>query len=137
MGKETFNSRPSFLKDNRLLNDSLITFDLPGIVEKIKHECSWKKGDLYAQVLLNNSDKQIVVAALHEGTEIESFQSNDSITFQIIEGKLKFRTRKESAILEKGQLLTLYENTKYKLTTSEETVFLLTIAYGILQPAEN
>jgi len=52
-------------------------------------------------------------------------------------GKIKVRTRKESAILEKGQLLTLYENTKYKLTTSEETVFLLTIAYGILQPAEN
>jgi quercetin dioxygenase-like cupin family protein len=137
MGTETFNTKTSFLKDNGSLNDSLITFDLPTIVEKIKHEHSWKKGDLYTRILLNNTDKQIVLAALHEGTEIESFQSNDSVTFHIIEGKLKFRTRKESVILEKGQLLTLYENTKYSLTTREKTIFLLTIAYGILQPVEN
>ena len=88
-------------------------------------------------ILLKSPDKQIVLTALHEGTEINSFQSNDSITFQIIEGKLKFQTRKESVTLNKGQLLTLHENIKYSLTTSEETVFLLTIANSTLKQAEN
>jgi quercetin dioxygenase-like cupin family protein len=78
-----------------------------------------------------------VLTALHENTEVNSFQSNDSITFQIIEGKLKFHARKESITIDKGQLLTLHENIKYSLTAMEETVFLLTITNGTLQKAEN
>lgn len=77
-----------------------------------------------------------MLTALHDGTEIQSFQSNDSITFQIIEGKLMFHTRKESVTLDKGQLLTLHENIKYSLT-SKETVLLLTIASGALQLSKN
>ena len=88
-------------------------------------------------ILLKSPGKQIVLTALHEGTEINSYQSNDSITLQIIEGKLRFQTRKESITLDKGQLLTLHENIKYSLSTMEETVFLLTIANGILKPGEN
>ena len=88
-------------------------------------------------ILLKCQDKQMVLIALHEGTGIKSFQSNDSVTFQIIEGKLKFQTRKESVTLEKDQLLTLHEKIDYILTTNEETVFLLTIANGTLQYAEN
>ena len=60
---------------------------------------------------------------MHEGTEILSYQSNDSVTFQIIEGKLKFHIRKDTVTLNKGQLLTLEENVKYWLTTDQETVF--------------
>jgi quercetin dioxygenase-like cupin family protein len=117
---------------------STLSYDLPALIEKMKHSNSWAKGELNAMILLKSPDKQIVLTALHEGTEITSFQSNDSITFQIIEGKLKFHTRKESLTLDKGQLLTLHENIKYSLTSREETVFLLTIANSNLsQSAEN
>jgi hypothetical protein len=88
-------------------------------------------------ILMNSDAKQIVLTTLEGGTEIKSFQSNYSITFQIIEGLLKFHTRKESVIIGKGQMLTLWEKIRYSLTTREETVFLLAIANGILQPAEN
>jgi quercetin dioxygenase-like cupin family protein len=118
------------------MDSSLRSYDLPVLIEKMKHSHTWAKGELNAMILLNSPDKQIVLTALHEGTEINSFQSNDSITFQIIEGKLKFHTRKESVTLDKGQLLTLQDNIKYSLKTREETVLLLTIANGTLQPAE-
>ena len=88
-------------------------------------------------ILLNSRDKQLLLTALHEGTEIESFQSNDSITFQIIEGKLSFHTRKESVTLDTGQLLTLREKIRYRLTSREETVFLLTIANGTSRQTTN
>jgi quercetin dioxygenase-like cupin family protein len=134
---ETLNTKPSFRKDNRSLNPSLLTFDLPTLIENMKHSHTWAKGELNAMILLKSPHKQIVLTALHEGTEISSFQSNDSITFQIIEGKLKFHTRKESVTLDKGQLLTLHENIKYNLITREETVLLLTIANSPFHSAEN
>jgi len=69
-----------------------------------------------------------MLVALHEGTEIVSFQSNDSITFQIIEGKMEFNTVKTSAAIGIGQALTLNDKVKYRLTASEETVLLMSIA---------
>lgn len=137
MGTETLNTKPAFRKNNRSFNASLHTFDLPALIQKMKLSYSWAKGELNAMILLKRPDKQIVLTTLHEDTEIISFQSDDSITFQIIEGKLWFHTQKESITLNKGQLLTLHENIKYSLTTREETVLLLTIARGTLQPAKN
>ena len=133
MKKDTLKTKASFLNDNLLINDSLHIFDLPTLIEKMKHKHTWIKGELNAKVLLKNPEKQIVLTILHGGTKIKSFQSNDSITFQIIEGKLKFHTHVESATLNKGQLLTLNKNINYNLKTKEETVLLLTIANGKLQ----
>lgn len=104
------------------------SFDLPTLIEELKQDHCWAKGELNAMILLNRPDKQIMLTVLHKGTEISSFHSGDTITFQIIEGKMKFYSRSNSIVLDKGQLLTLHENIKYRLTSNEETAFLLTIA---------
>jgi len=102
--------------------------DLPGLIRKMKLSHTWAQGDLNAMILIKDREKNVVLVALHEGTEIVSYQSNDSITFQIIEGKMEFNTRKTSAAVGIGQVLTLNEKVKYKLKVSEETVMLLSIA---------
>jgi len=137
MGKETIKANYLVHKENTSINPSLLIFDLPSLVEKIKVKRNWANGEINSMVLLKTPDKQIVLTALHNRTEIQSFQSNESITFQIIEGKLTFRTTKESVTLDEGQLLTLHENLKYSLTTEEETVFLLTIANSDLSMSVN
>ncbi|HZK95022.1 MAG TPA: hypothetical protein VFC67_12510 [Prolixibacteraceae bacterium] len=137
MGKVTFNANYLQSKDSNTGNPSLLMFNLPALVDKMKHKQSWANGELSAMILLKTPNKQIVLTAMHDGTEIQSFQSDDSITFQIIEGQLMLHTRKESVTLVKGQLLTLHENIKYSLNTSEETVLLLTIASGVLRFSEN
>lgn len=137
MGKETFKASNLVHKENTSIHPSLLIFDLPTLVEKIKVNQSWANGELNSMILLKTPDKQILLTALHDRTEIQSFQSNESITFQIIEGKLTFRTPKESVTLDEGQLLTLHENIKYSLTTEEETVFLLTIANSDLSMSVN
>jgi quercetin dioxygenase-like cupin family protein len=137
METETLIAKPPLPKDRGSHDSSLFTYDLPTLIENMKHSQTWAKGELNAMILLKTPEKDIVLTALHEGTEINSFQSNDSITLQIIEGKIKFQTRKESVTLIKGQLLTLYEKIRYSLTTREETVLLLTIANGPLQSAGN
>jgi len=137
MGKVTFKASYLLQKDNLSCSPTSLMFDLPALVDSMKHKPSWVKGELNAMILLQTPMKQIILTAIHEGTEIESFQSNDSITFQIIEGQAIFQTRKESVILDKGQLLTLHENTKYSLTSMEDTVLLLTISSGVLQLSQN
>lgn len=128
MEKQSFKTKTSLSNDKSIQNASLLNFDLPTLVENIKLSQSWVQGKLNAVILLKSPEKQIVLTALHEDTEINSFQSNDSITVQIIEGKLKFHTRKVSVMLGRGQILTLHENIKYSMLTKEKTVFLLTIA---------
>jgi len=103
------------------------SYDLPALIGNLKHSKSWAKGELKNIILLNSPDKQVLLTALHEKTEIDSFQASASVSFQILEGELMFSTKKESLILKKGQLLTLREKIKYSLTTNAETVFLLTI----------
>jgi len=136
MKKEPLKTKSPLSEENKSKSTSLRTFDLLSLIEKMKHEHTWEKGELNVKILLKNPQKQIVLTALHEGSKIRSFQSNDSVTFQIMEGKLNLHTRKESIDLDKGQLLTLDENMKYSLTTDEKTVFLLTIAKGNQQAAQ-
>lgn len=68
---------------------------------------------------------------MYEGTEIESFQANDSITLQIIEGHIRFRVRNDSVTIRKGELMKLDEHIKYNFVAREDTVFLLTILNGV------
>ncbi len=137
MEQEMLKISPLLHKKDKVNKTSLNTFDLLFLVEKLKRSQSWVNGGLNAMILLKRPEKQIVLTALHEGTEIVSFQSNDSITFQIIEGKLMFHSPKKTVILDKGQLLTLQEKIEYSLIASQETVFLLTIANVGLQPVKN
>jgi len=101
--------------------------DLPSLIRNLKNSPAWEMGEISPMVLSRNPGSNVVIAAMHEGTEIVSFQSNDSVSFQIIEGRVRFNTMNNSLTLEKGYFLKLSEKTKYKLTTSKETVLLLSI----------
>lgn len=134
---ETLKARLPFTKNKRSSDCTLLGFNLPSLIATMKQSYTWANGELNALTLLKSPNKQIILTAMHEGTEIKSFQSDDSIKFQIIEGKLRFHIRKDSITLNEGQLMTLDENIKYSLTTQEETVFLLTISNGIARAANN
>ncbi len=114
-------------KENGSLLPSLHTFDLPSLIEKMRHSPTWVKGELNAMIMLKTPEKQIILATLNEGTEIRSFQSNESVEFMIIDGKIEFRYNKESVVYKKGQLFILHENIEYSLFTLEESVVLITI----------
>jgi quercetin dioxygenase-like cupin family protein len=134
---ETFKTDLTLAKNNRSSDCTLLGFNLPSLIATMKQSYTWANGELNALILLKSPEKKIILTALHEGTEISSFQSNDSVTFQIIEGKLRFHIRKDTITLNEGQLMTLDENIKYRLTTQEETVFLLTISNEIKGNAKN
>ncbi len=137
MENKALKSQALVPKAKKLLNRSLLTFNLPLLVEKLKHLHCSVEGELNAMVLLKCADKQIILTSLPAETEIKSFQSDDSVTVQIIEGKLRFHTLNETVTLSKGKLLTLHENIKYSMKTKENTVFLLTIENAKKLPTIN
>ncbi len=107
--------------------ESSLPFHLPTHFEKVKLKRTWMKGKLDSKILVNRPDKQIVLTIISEDTEINFYQYNDSVTLQVIDGKLILNTQKESIILNEGQLFTINENLIYNLTSGAETVFLLTM----------
>jgi quercetin dioxygenase-like cupin family protein len=134
---ETLKINETYIMNYKSSESRLLAFDLPSLIDTMKQSYTWANGELNAMILLNSPEKQIILTAMHKGTEILSFQSKDSITFQIIEGKLKCHLRKDTVTLNEGQLMTLGEKIKYRLTTQEETVFLLTISNAGTKPLNN
>jgi len=137
MDKESLKTGTPLIKDISSLNMSLLAFDLPNLIKMMKQQHISSTEEPNSMILLNCLDKKVVLILLHAGTGFRSFQSNDAITFQVIEGMLTYHSHKEIVILEKGQFLTLDEKINYNLTTNEETVILLTIANRNLQYREN
>ena len=114
--------------DNILINLSLAKINLVDLINNMKSSLVTSSNKLKSIILVNRSDNKTLITALLNKTEISSFQSDDSTTIQLLEGKLRLHTRKESVILDKGNFITITEKVKYQLTSLEETVFLLTIA---------
>lgn len=126
MEPETLNRQTSSIRNNRVIKSSLFPYDLPGLIKNMKDTPDWKKGDLASAILLKSPCKQIVLTLMHDNTEVIFSQPGNSVTFQIIEGKIELHTHKKTVILNNGQFLTLNYNNKFSLTSLEESVFLLT-----------
>ncbi|HLN56122.1 MAG TPA: hypothetical protein VK207_09020 [Bacteroidales bacterium] len=122
-GKENFRENKLFNYEN----DFSSAYDIPSIIEDLKQEQSWLEGELSSVILLNSPSVKVLLTILHGGTEVISYQANDSITFQIIEGSLILHIKEESVVLEKGELMTLTDNVKYSFDAVEETAFLMTL----------
>jgi len=103
-----------------------MNFDIPSLIVTLKQDPAWSKKELSTMVLLKSPVKNIVLTLMPAGIEIRSVQLNDTITYQVLEGKLKFNIRNESVVLSKGELLMLNEKTKYQFDSLEESAFLLT-----------
>ena len=123
---ETLNNRPLYIRNNRFSNSTLFQYELPILIKKMKDTPGWRNGELAATILLKSPDKQIVLTILHDDTQVNSFQSGDSVTFQIIEGRIELHTPAKTVILNNGQYLTLHDKIKFSLTSLEDSVFLLT-----------
>jgi hypothetical protein len=137
MKSEEHLSDATMLPGEESSDDSLLSFDLPKLIRMLKFGNSWERGELCSKVLLKSPDKKIVLAAIPEGTEVTSSKSDDPITLQIIEGSLMLKTRKVNRSLIKGHLLTLAENTKFKLASKEESVLLITVAANAMATEYN
>ena len=131
MNFKTINPISSHLASDKHEGYSFSASDLPHIIEKLKEENFSIEENLSAIIFFKNQQRQVLLTAFREGAKFNSFQSNHSMIFQVMEGRIGFNTSKESVMLEKGQQLTLMENIAYGITSYEDTLLLLIIETGI------
>jgi hypothetical protein len=127
METETIYSTSFNSRDSSSVDSSLFTFGIPGLIERMKHGRAWENGGLSSMILLRSPGKEVILTALHEGTEIISFHSKDKVILQVIEGRLNFQSHDKTMTLSADQHLAINERMKFSLTSMTETVFLLTI----------
>jgi hypothetical protein len=111
-----------------------MNFDIPSLLETLKREPTWTRKELSSMVLLKSPVKNVVLTLLPAGIEISSTQVNDTMTYKVLEGKLQFRIRNESVILDKGEQIMLNEKTRYQVDSLEESAFLLTSENTVHSP---
>lgn len=123
MVKEKLGTKPYY----NYKSNQFSAFDIPGIIESLKKEQNWTRGELNFAILLKSPSVQVLLTIVHGGTEIVSYQSNDSVTYQVLKGSLILHIKNESIVLFEGELLTIDEKIKYSFDSIEETAFLLTL----------
>jgi quercetin dioxygenase-like cupin family protein len=124
--KSMFITESLMYKERRSLNSS----DLEALIANLKNEQTWMDGELKSAVLLRSPEKKIILTVLHKGTEIRSYQSDYSLTFQVIEGKLNLNYGNKTFTLLKGEVLIINEKLKYKIDSLEDSSFLMILASG-------
>jgi len=121
-----FVTESAMYNEKRALNSS----DLSVLIANLKNEETWEDGELKSAILLKSPAKKIILTVLHKGTEIRSYQSDYSLTFQVIEGKLKLNYGNKTFSLGKGEVLIMNERIKYKIESVEDSAFLMVLASG-------
>jgi hypothetical protein len=137
MEMETNDQKTAYKRISRAPISTALTLDLPAIIIKMKGSPDWKEGELKTEILLNSATRKIVLTLMHDKTEVESFNKDDSVSFKIIEGRMKFYSPLKTVILAEGQLLILRDKTRFTLTSLEESAFLLTIIPGTRRLQDN
>ncbi len=105
----------------------MVAVKLHRLVDGLKLNLLESGDNLKSIILSRRQDRQIVLVALNEAVEVESVQADDSVTIQLIEGKVRFQAKKRLVVLRKGQLLKVSEKIPYSLTAMEESVIMLTV----------
>ena len=119
---------PQRPEGERPLDAPMVIMDLPSFVEQIKQEPSWKDSDRNSITIFKTDGMRIVMIALHEGAELKTHSAAGVISVQVLEGQMRFTTEKQTAELNKGQMLALHEGIAHSVFANMETVFLLTLA---------
>jgi quercetin dioxygenase-like cupin family protein len=121
----------------RPLDAPLLTFDLASLLTQLKREDPWQQGTRNSMTLLKGQGLRVVLVALHAGAVIPSHRTESSLSLQVIEGVITFRTEVQALMLGKGQLLTLQPGIPHVVEAVEEAAFLLTFATETPPPVES
>lgn len=97
------------------------------LADNLKHEKRWEEGEINSMILKKNETRKEILLVMHSDTKIESFQRDQSVTINVIEGEIKLKTSNQSIHLYSGQFFTLIEKSKYNFTSIAESTLLITI----------
>lgn len=96
------------------------------VISLIKHDTSWLSGELGFNVVHHDSDRNVMVVAMHTDSEFESFQANSALIIKVIGGNIRLRIKGNTSVIPAGKSVILREHSFYLIESLDEAVFLLT-----------
>jgi quercetin dioxygenase-like cupin family protein len=110
------------------LDAPLSTFDLMTLVQQIKQEEAWRKGERFTMPLFKTERMRVMLVALRAGTALSSHRADGPITVHLLEGRITFSAESKTVTLTEGQMLSLQAWLPHAVDAPEDAVFLLTVA---------
>jgi quercetin dioxygenase-like cupin family protein len=105
------------------------TFDLAAELADLRRSARPGGHGARARTLVKQPDLRAVLVALEPGGRLAEHHAPGSITVQALAGRLRFAAAGRVVDLAAGQLLTLGGAIAHELEATEESAFLLTIAW--------
>ena len=104
-------------------------FDLAAELADLRRSARPGRHGVHARTLVKQPDLRAVLVALEPGGRLAEHHAPGSITVQALAGRLRFSAAGRVVDLASGQLLTLGGAIAHEVEATEESAFLLTIAW--------
>lgn len=115
--------------------DALENIDV--VISGIKQSHNWLQGELGFSILQQNPESNVIIIAMHENTEFESFQANNSLILKVIHGSINFKVNSKVTTITAGKMVILMENVFYLIESLEESIFLLITFQSLVNHKNN
>src|ERR1700710_2809948 len=112
---------------DRKIDSPVLLIDIPAFVKQVKDEKAWGKNDRNAITVFKTDKMRIVLVAMHKKAKMETEHPENTLSVQVLKGRLEVATSYSSTKVEEEMILTLHEKVPYTITASKKSIFLLTI----------
>lgn len=116
------------------LEGPALQFDLAREIENLKREDAWRFAARNAKTIVKYPDLRVVLVVLKAGKRIEGHRADESVSIQVLRGRMRLHLPQETVDLGEGCLLTLERSLPHDVEALDETAFLLTLPWPASAP---
>lgn len=111
----------------RSLAASVLQFDLPAEMERLRRGQTFEHGGPSGRTLLKEPDLRIVLMTLKAGGRMEEHSASGPTSIHVLEGVIRVHLPESQADLGPGSLLTMESAVRHEVEALEDSAFLLTL----------
>src|SRR6188472_4398548 len=93
-------STPQRPEGARVVDDKVVSIDLPTFMKRLKEERTWADSDRNAITVFKTNGFRVVLVGLHKAAEMPRHTADGIISIQVLEGNIIFSTDERDMYLE-------------------------------------
>ena len=121
-------TRPA--RDPHPLAGTALTFNLAAEAEALIAEPTWRAHGHNAKTLVKHPDFRVVLIALKAGSRMPEHKTDQCMTIQALEGRLRLHLPNSTLDLSHGELLALEQTVLHDIEALVDSVFLLSLGWS-------
>jgi quercetin dioxygenase-like cupin family protein len=114
----------------RALTGANLTFDLARQVAELRDDESYRRTGRVGRTLVKEGPLRLTLTVIAEGVDVGTHHAVSPVTFQPLEGRLRYRVGDAEYQVGKGEILFFGPGHAKDIRAVEDTAFLLTITGG-------